>query len=161
MKYLILVLLIPHLLISQYSPPMEFKKVQSGPFVGLQKGRHIVLELGYEKRIKEVKLFRPHAQAFNVGVNYDFRAGLLGADAGYWFRPSRISLTMGVQAATRTNFEKSTVGISPTIGYKIWFLHANVGYYLYPKPIPGIKTNTLFVQLRMVFTEKSNLRKTP
>jgi hypothetical protein len=129
--------------------------------VGVQQGKHIALELGFEKRIKEVKLIRPHAHAFNVGANYDFKAGLLGADAGYWFRPSRISFTMGLQAAVRTNFEKSSFGLSPTIGYKIWFLHANAGYYLYPNPIQGVQTNRLFIQLRMVFTEKTKVRKTP
>lgn len=161
MKYLLLVLFVPYFVVAQHTRPFEFKKIQSGPYVGVQQGKHIALELGFEKRIKEVKLIRPLAHAFNVGANYDIKAGLLGADAGYWFRPSRISFTMGLQAAVRTNFEKSSFGLSPTIGYKIWFLHANAGYYLYPNPIPGVQTNRLFIQLRMVFTEKTKVRKTP
>ncbi len=161
MKYLLLFLCVPFFLVAQHMRLFEFKKIQSGPYVGVQQGKHIALELGFEKRIKEVKLIKPHAQAFNLGANYDFKAGLLGADAGYWFRPSRVSFTMGIQAAVRTNFEKSALGLSPTIGYKIWFLHANAGYYLYPNPIPGVQTNRLFIQLRMVFTEKSSLKKIP
>ena len=161
MKYLLLFLCVPFFLVAQHMRLFEFKKIQSGPYVGVQQGKHIALELGFEKRIKEVKLIKPHAQAFNLGANYDFKAGLLGADAGYWFRPSRVSFTMGIQAAVRTNFEKSALGLSPTIGYKIWFLHANAGYYLYPNPIPGVQTNRLFIQLRMVFTEKSSLKKNP
>jgi hypothetical protein len=50
------------------------------------------------------------------------------------------------------------IGFTPTVGYKIWLLHANAGFYFYPKPIPGVQTNNLFVQLRLVLTEKSTLK---
>jgi hypothetical protein len=158
MKLILLFLLISFTGFCQKKPLFDFTKIQRGPYVGFQQGRNIVLELGFEKRIKEVKWRSPNAHAFNIGANYDYKAGLLGADAGYWFRPNRISFTFGAQAAVRSDFDRAMIGFTPTIGYKIWLLHANAGFYIYPKAIPGVQTNNLFIQLRLVLTEKSTIK---
>ena len=158
MKYLWFAFIIPCIVFSQTQAGFDFTKIQSGPYFGVQQGRNIVLELGFEKRIKEVKLKSPNAHAFNVGANYDYKAGVLGADAGYWFRPGRISFTVGTQAAVRSDFDRAMIGFTPTLGYKIWLLHANAGYYFYPKPIPGVITNNLFLQLRLVLSESTKFR---
>ena len=158
MKYLCLGFIAPCFVFSQTQAGFDFTKIQSGPYFGVQQGRNIVLELGFEKRIKEVKWKSPNAHAFNVGANYDYKAGVLGAVAGYWFRPGRISFTVGAQAAVRSDFDRAMIGFTPTLGYKIWLLHANAGYYFYPKPIPGVITNNLFLQLRLVLSESTKFR---
>lgn len=158
MKYVWFAFLVPCIVFSQTQAGFDFTKIQSGPYFGVQQGRNIVLELGFEKRIKEVKWKSPNAHAFNVGANYDYKAGVLGTDAGYWFRPGRISFTVGAQAAVRSDFDRAMLGFTPTLGYKIWLLHANAGYYFYPKPIPGVITNNLFLQLRLVLSESTKFR---
>ena len=158
MKLLFLYCCIPVLLLAQKKHSIDLTKIQSGPYIGLQQGRNLVVEVGFEKRFKEIKWKSPNAHAFNIGVNYDYKARMLGADAGYWYRPNRLGLTFGGQLAVRSNFDRGMVGFSPTLGYKIWLLHANIGYYIYPNPLPGIKTNYLFLQARLVFTEHSRIK---
>lgn len=137
---------------------IEMRKIQTGPYFGVQQGRNIVLELGAERRLKEMKWIRPKAHAFSLGVNYDIHEFLMGSDLGYWYRPSRMGFTFGGQVALRTDFDSYMIGVSPTIGYKVWFLHANVGYYFYPNKITGIQTNSLFVNLRWVISNNSKYK---
>lgn len=158
MKYVLLFSILPFFAFSQKHSRFDFSKIQNGPYLGLQQGRNVVLELGFEKRIKDVKWKKPNTHAFNIGGNYDYRSNVLGIDAGYWFRPGRISFTFGAQVAVRSNFDQAMIGLTPTIGYKIWLIHANAGYYLYPNPIPGVITNNLFLQLRLVLTESTKFR---
>lgn len=137
----------------------DFRKIQSGPYFGLQQGKNWVVELGYERRMKEIKFKNPTSNAFFLGANYDINTLVLGSDLGFWFRPSRIGFTWGGQLAFRTDFEDSKIGFSPTIGYKIWFLHANVGYYFYTSPKTTIPTNQLFLNLRLVLSEKTKFKR--
>lgn len=137
----------------------DLKKINSGPYFGIQKGRNLVLEMGFEKRLKEIKFTNPKSQGFSFGANYDINEFLLGFDAGYWCRPSPIGFTVGGQLAYRTNFDNNMIGLAPVLGYKIWFLHANVGCYLYPKVINNVKTNNLFINLRWVINKNSKFKK--
>jgi len=145
--------------VAQRKDFFEFKKIQTGPYFGFQQGKNIVLEIGAERRMKEIKWKNPNAHAMLLGVNYDYKAKILGADIGYWFRPNRLSFTFGGALAARSNFTKSMIGLSPTIGYKIWLLHAQAGCYLYPKKISNVFTNTLFVSLRLVITQNTKWKK--
>lgn len=142
-------------ILAQKDNRFNLKKIQTGPYFGLQQGRNIVLELGVERRMKEIKFKSPNSFALNAGINYDYRASLLGADAGFWFRPNRISFTFGASGAVRSNFDNAMIGFAPMLGYKIWLLHAFAGYYYYPQPLQGLSTNQLFVSLRLVLTQNS------
>ena len=141
--------------VAQRKDFFDIKKIQTGPYFGFQQGKNIVLEIGAERRMKEIKWKSPNANAILLGVNYDYKANMIGADLGYWFRPNRLSFTFGGVLAGRSNFTKGMIGISPTIGYRIWLLHAQAGYYFYPKKIPSVSTNTLFVSLRLVITQNT------
>ena len=156
MKMLTLVFLIPFSLFAQ-APVNGFVKKQSGPYFGLQQGKEVVLEIGFEKRIKEIQFKKPHTHAFDLGANYDFKRSVLGADLGYWYRPNRIGFTFGGVVSLRSDFNRGVVGFSPTIGYKIWLLHANVGYYFYPNSL--VSTNTLFLNLRLVLSDKTSFKR--
>jgi|Laugrefabdmm15dn_1035133.scaffolds.fasta_scaffold32490_2 hypothetical protein len=158
--FLILTLLVSTAsLIAQKDSRFNFNKIQSGPYFGIQQGRNIVVELGYERRNKEIQFKSPNTHAFDLGANYDYKAKLVGADLGYWFRPNRIGFTFGAQIAARTNFNKAMFGVSPLIGYKIWLLHANAGYNWYPNKISGVYTNTLFVSVRLILVNKSKIKR--
>jgi hypothetical protein len=118
-----------------------------GPYLGIQRGKYTVLELGGEMIWKEIRFKKPTAQAVNAGFNYNFRYNVLGFDAGYWIRPHRFGLTYGAVVVHRTDFTYNKLGIAPVIGYKIWMLHLRVGYYVLPNP-SQFETNTLFISLR-------------
>lgn len=134
---------------------LNLKKIQTGPYFGLQQGRNIVLELGMERRMKEIKFKSPNSCALNAGVNYDYRAKTLGADVGFWIRPNRISFTFGASGAIRSDFNDAMIGVAPMIGYKIWLVHACAGYYYYPRPNLSLPSNQLFVSLRLVITQNA------
>lgn len=136
----------------------DLHKIQTGPYFGVQQGRNLVLEMGAERRMKEIKWIRPKSQAISLGINYDIQENIVGSDLGYWYRPSRTGFTIGGQMALRSDFDNAMLGISPTLGYKIWFLHANAGFYFYPKKIHGIETNSLFVNLRWVISNNSKYK---
>jgi hypothetical protein len=141
--------------VAQRKDFFDFKKIQTGPYFGFQQGRNIVLEIGAERRMKEIKWKSPNANAILLGVNYDYKAKILGADLGFWYRPNRLSFTFGGVVAGRSDFTRYMIGVSPTLGYKIWFLHAQIGYYFYPKSVLSSPTNNLFLSLRLVLTQKT------
>ncbi|NDB35394.1 MAG: hypothetical protein EB023_08605 [Flavobacteriia bacterium] len=66
-----------------------------------------------------------------------------------------MSFTFGGVVAGRSDFTRYMIGVSPTLGYKIWFLHAQIGYYFYPKSVLSSPTNNLFLSLRLVLTQKT------
>ena len=146
--------------VAQRKDFFDFKKIQTGPYFGFQQGRNIVLEIGAERRMKEIKWKSPNANAILLGVNYDYNAKILGADLGFWFRPNRLSFTFGGVVAGRSDFTRYMIGVSPTLGYKIWFLHAQIGYYFYPKSVLSSPTNNLFLSLRLVLTQKTRWKNT-
>lgn len=119
-----------------------------GLYVGIQRGKYTVMELGGEMIWKQVRLKKPIAHAVNAGFNYNFKFNVLGFDAGYWVRPHRFGLTYGASLAHRTNFTNTQFGLAPTIGFKFWFAHLRVGYYFLPDP-DLFETNSLFISLRL------------
>ena len=88
MKYLLLVLFVPYFVVAQHTRPFELKKIQSGPYVGVQQGKHIALELGFEKRIKEINqgnqviIFTASNKTWNLKSLLEY-----GAD-GYYLKES-------------------------------------------------------------------------
>lgn len=121
---------------------------KSGPFIGIQRGKYTVLELGGEMIWKKVRLKKPLTQAANANFNYNFKHNILGFDAGYWVRPHSFGLTYGASLAYRSDFTHNKIGFAPVIGYKFMLFHLRVGYYFLPDP-SQFETNTLFVSLRV------------
>jgi hypothetical protein len=121
---------------------------KAGPYIGLQKGRYTVLELGMENQWKKAQLSGSKTQAVFTGFNYNFWRNTLGYDLGYWIKPNRLGLTFGGSLAFRTDFNESRVGIVPTVGYQLWWFHLQTGYHLLTKSSTDIQTNTFFVSLR-------------
>ncbi|XOV65930.1 MAG: hypothetical protein ACFHU9_09865 [Fluviicola sp.] len=121
--------------------------VKTGPYLGLQQGRYLVLELGAERQWRKIRLLKAQTHALHMGFNYNFRYNVLGYDVGYWYRPSRLGLTYGGNLFFRTDFENPKVGFAPAIGYKFWWLHLQTGYHFMPRP-KEFETNTFFISLR-------------
>lgn len=121
--------------------------VKTGPYIGLQQGKYLFLELGAERQWRKIRILKAQTHAVHMGFNYNFRYNVLGYDVGYWYRPSRLGLTYGGNLFFRTDFNNPKVGFAPVIGYKFWWLHLQTGYHFMPRP-KEFETNTFFISLR-------------
>lgn len=129
-------------------PLVDIDVRKSGPYIGLQQGKYLVLELGGEMIWKKIRLRKPITHAVHAGFNYNFKYKVLGLDGGYWIRPHRFGLTYGANLFYRTDFDQNKLGIAPVLGYKLWFAHLQVGYHFMPSP-QDFQTNTIFISARL------------
>lgn len=129
-------------------PLLDIRSVKTGPYVGIQKGKYTILEIGGTRQWKRIKFVNPIVHAASVGMNYNFKHNVLGIDAGYWIRPHRLGFTYGGTLFYRTDFTYNKIGIAPVIGFKIWLAHLQVGYHIMDSP-QDFETNTLFISLRL------------
>jgi len=128
-----------------------------GPYVGWQRGKYNVGELGVEAQWKKIKLSKSKTHAINTGFNYNYTHNVLGYDLGYWIKPSRLGLTYGGRLVFKTNFTESRMGISPTIGYKIFGFHLQTGYNLLSSALDFEETNTFFISLRFTLINERDV----
>lgn len=136
---------------------MSVKK--SGPYIGIQRGKYTVLELGVERQWKKIQLSTARTQGIHLGFNYNFWRNVLGYDIGYWSKPSRVGLTYGLNLVMRTDFDRTKIGFVPVLGYQFSILHLQTGYHFLAPSNKGfnMETNSYFVSLRVVLI---NNRKT-
>lgn len=136
----------------------NIKKVnvtKSGPYIGVQRGEYMALEIGGEKQWKRVTWKKPKTHALRLGANYNFLENVLGYDVGYWFKLGRLDLTYGANIVCRTDFDHYRFGIAPVIGYKLQQFHLQTGYHFLTDSQYIFPTNTLFVSLRYVLINES------
>lgn len=158
-----LVLLASPIYAQEKEPIFQFKKrhvVRSGPIFGVEKGQSIGIELGAEKQWKQLKLKNAPTIAINSLLSYDYQNEVLGFDIGSWYKKSALGFTLGASLGVRSDFTNNRVVFTPTIGYKIWQLHAMAGYhFLSPSPSFMQPVNTVFVSLRFVLINNSKVKK--
>lgn len=130
---------------------LDISVKKTGPYFGLQRGKHTVLELGVERQWKQIKLKTAKTQALHMGFNYNFKYNVLGYDIGYWNKPSRIGLTYGGNLVMRTDFDETRIGFAPVLGYKLFGFHLQTGYHFLTPATDFIETNRFFVSLRFVW----------
>ena len=123
---------------------------KSGPYFGIQQGRYTVGEIGMEMQFKDIRLVKTKTNSFHAGLEYNIPNNVLGLNAGYFHKPSRLDLTYGVDVALRSNFTEERYGISPVIGYKIFGFHLRAGYMLLMPSQTFTETNQLFIDLRFI-----------
>lgn len=129
-------------------PLLDIRSKKTGPYIGIQRGKYTVLELGGTRQWKRIKLLNPIVHAGSIGMNYNFKYNVLGIDAGYWVRPHRVGFTYGGTLLYRTDFTYNKIGIAPVIGFKLWLAHLQFGYHIMNRP-QDFETNTLFISLRL------------
>ena len=135
---------------SDKKPLLDPSVRKLGPYFGLQQGRFLVGEIGMEAQFKDIRLLKPKTHGLHAGLEYNIPNNALGANAGYWHKPSRLDLTNGFDVVLRSNFEARRYGISPVIGYKIFGLHLRAGFmFLTPSKI-FTETNQLFINARFI-----------
>ncbi len=127
---------------------LDLHVTKTGPYFGLQRGKYTVLELGVERQWKHITLLKTETQAARFGFNYNFKYNVLGFDAGYWTKPSRVGLTYGVDLVFRTNFDEGRMGFAPKIGYKFLQFHLETGYTFLTRALDFEETNRFFIGLR-------------
>jgi hypothetical protein len=132
---------------------------KSGPYIGIQRGKYTVMELGVERQWKRIQLSTARTHGIHLGFNYNFGKNVLGYDIGYWVKPTRVGLTYGLNFVMRTDFDRTKVGFVPVIGYQFSLLHLQTGYHFLAPSNKGfnMETNSYFVSLRVVLI---NNRKT-
>jgi len=116
---------------SQLSVPlMDIKVRKSGPYVGIQRGKYTILELGAEMQWKQL---------------------------GYWIKPSRLGLTYGGNLVMRTDFNENRVGFAPVVGYKLVGFHLQTGYHFLSRSAYFTETNGFFISLRFVLINNRDI----
>ncbi len=136
--------------------------VRSGPIFGFEKGQFIGLDLGAEKQWKQLKFKNAPTIAINSLLSYDYLNEVLGFDLGSWYKRNTLGFTLGASFGIRSDFNYNNYRFvfTPTLGYKIWQLHAMAGYHFLSPSTSFIQPiNTVFVGLRFVLINNSKVKK--
>ena len=140
-----------------------FKKdillIKTGPYFGLQQGKYLVPEFGLERQWQQIKIKSPATHAAHMGFNYNLKYKVLGYDIGYWFKTHRIGLTYGANFSMRTDFEHTSVGLTPVLGFKVWQFHFQTGYHFLTRTAVAFETNKFFVSARFVLINDRELKR--
>lgn len=130
---------------------------KSGPYIGLQKGPFMNLEIGYEYQWKKVKFIKPTSNSLHSGISYNYFNNVFGYEVGYYNRTGRANFTYGINAVYLTDFVHNRFGITPVIGYKLFGFHLQAGYNLLT-PLTNFKNvNGPFLSLRFFILRKRDL----
>lgn len=138
-------------------PKIDIRLRKSGPYIGLQRGKYLVAEIGGEMQFKKVKLIRPVTHAFHTGFNYNFKYNVLGYDVGYWFKAGRLDLTYGANLIMRTDFNETRLGAAPVLGFKLFQFHLQTGYNFLTPARSFTETNRFFISLKWVLISKRDI----
>lgn len=130
---------------------------KSGPYIGIQKGQLMNLEIGYEYQWKKVKLVKPTTNSLHLGISYNYFNNVLGYEFGYYNKTGRANFTYGINAVYLTDFVHNRIGFTPVIGYKLFGFHLQAGYNLLT-PLTNFKNvNGPFLSLRFFILRKRDL----
>ena len=130
---------------------------KSGPYVGLQKGQFMNLEIGYEYQWKKVKLVKPKTNSLHLGISYNYFNNVLGYEFGYYNKTGRANFTYGINSIYLTDFVHNRIGITPVIGYKFFGFHLQAGYNLLTPVANFKKVNSPFLSLRFFILNKRDI----
>lgn len=131
---------------------------KSGIYLGYQKGRYDYLEFGFERQLKHVKLIKPVTHSFSVGTSFNFLQHALGFELGYYNKTGRANFTYGVKALYYTDIIHHRMGISPTIGYKLYGFHLQAGVNLLTLNQNFHEVNGLYLSLRFFLMKHRNVK---
>ena len=133
--------------------------VKTGSYIGIQKGSYSVVEFGFERQWKKIKLKNSSSNALFTGFNYNLFENVLGYDLGFWHKEKVFGLTLGSTISFRSDFDEARFGFSPNIGYKILRFHIHTGYCFLTRANDFNNTNTLYVSLRYFFVNERKFKK--
>jgi hypothetical protein len=128
----------------------ELRVFKTGPYLGVQRGMYLSGELGIECQWKKIQLKKSKTQGVHTGLNYNPTKNVLGYEAGYWMKTSRIGLTYGANVLLATDFKTTKIGLAPCVGYKLFGFHLQSGYQFLGKTNHIDGYNTFFVRLRFI-----------
>ena len=140
--------------------PIKFPKIKlkkTGPYFGYERGKIDVFEIGGEHQRKKIRLRNPITHGFHGGFNYNFKYHVMGFEAGYWYKESRVGLTFGGSLVLRTNFDQTRFGASPMLGFRLLGFHLQAGYHFLTKADPFTETNTFFIRLRFTLVNDRDI----
>jgi hypothetical protein len=137
----------------------SYDVVRTGPYVGYQWGNYGLVEIGFEKQWKDLKLFKSKTTAVFGGLNYSFTEEVIGFDLGAWRKLGFLGVTYGIAGIYRTDLTYNKLGVSPMLGWKIGRFHLHVGYqFMIPNQQEPI-VNEFYTTLRFKVWSKKKIRK--
>jgi len=139
-------------------PLLEINVQKKGVYFGLQQGRYTFAELGAELQFKRVKLKNPTTQAIQFGAEYNLFENVLGFNLGAYRKPGRFDFTYGANVLYRSNFYESRFAFGPSLGYKIFGLHAQTGYLFHTPATSFDSINTLYISLRFLLVNNRKMK---
>jgi hypothetical protein len=133
--------------------------VRRGPYIGYQQGNYGIVELGYEKQWKDLKLFKAKTTAIFGGLNYNFSDKVIGFDLGIWRKLGFLGITYGAAGIYRTDLTHHKVGVSPMLGWKVGRFHLHLGYQFVVPQSEMFGVNEFYTTLRFKVWNKKQIKK--
>lgn len=140
-------------------PESKLRVVKMGPFLGLEQGKYLNFNFGFERQWQQLKLINPQTHAVNLQLDYNFKQKVMGAQLGYWFKVGRMNITYGGRLSWRTDYTYNRFAISPNVGYKFLQAHFQLGVNLMPRNEYFKNVNTFYASLRWVFINERKFKK--
>lgn len=136
----------------------KFYQSSRGPLVGYERGRNDFFHLGYEYNWKKIRLKKPVIRAVDGFMEYNFWENVLGLKVAYWQRHGRAKFTYGGHAGYFSNFDKASLSVGPSIGFRILGFHGQAGYnFLLNDPEREIAANRLYLSVNFFIPYHSKL----
>lgn len=137
----------------------SYDLVRTGPYIGYQWGNYSVLEIGFERKWKELKLLKSRTTALYGGLNYNYGEAVIGCDLGAWRKLGFLGITYGVSGIYRTDLNYHKFGLSPMLGWKVGRFHLHVGYQLLIPEAQVAGVNEFYATLRFKVWSKKQIKK--
>lgn len=138
----------------------DYSVTRYGTVVGIQRGQYFNVELGVERRHKQLKLIKPNSWALNGILEYAWETNTMGLEIGSWFKTGRTGLTYGANLLGISDFENFRPGIAPSVGFIIRGLHAQASYNAILKNKELIPYNTLNLSVKLFISRSKEVHKT-
>lgn len=137
----------------------EYSVTKYGTVLGIQRGNFFNVELGVERRHKQIKLKNPNSWALNGVLEYAWESNTMGLKLGSWFKTGRTGLTYGANLLGVSDFENFRPGIAPSIGFSIRGIHAQASYNAILLNKELIPYNTLHLSIKLFISRSSQIHK--
>ena len=126
-----------------------------GILLGYERGRMDMLQVGYHYNWKKIRLKEPVIRATEAYLEYAPFNNVLAAKAEYWQRHGRLKFTYGGHLGYYTDFDAGSLGIGPSVGFRLLGVHGQLGYNLLSNR--AVDANRLYLRLSLFIPQHTKL----
>jgi hypothetical protein len=148
--------------VAKFGSEKTIVTTQTGPYIGMVKGRYNSFELGSEFLHKKKWSNRLVINAVALGFGYNYREQELSYCFSYWRKVKHFGMTYGFDLLGQSDFILISGGLSPTIGIRMWNFHIQSGYqfWVIDQTDNPLSLNTFFLRTRFTIVEnKTRVKK--